>query len=86
MMPYYHAVVHHLDEVAGTAEPAIEISTSSAVPLTLVPSGGAGNIANARGDGFENRFRCSTTAVGRRSSGGRLVQGPDAAAGANVDV
>src|SRR5580700_4845055 len=81
-----HAVVHHLDEVAGAAGPAVKVALFSGAAY-FVPSGGAGNVADAGGNGFEDGIQVFD------GSGGATdhetvapFEAPDTAAGAHVDI
>src|ERR1700733_1296604 len=81
-----HAVVDHLDEVAGTAGAAMKVALFGGAAY-FVPPGGAGNVADARGDGFEDGIQVFDSS-GRAADHEAIAsfETPDTAAGAHVDV
>ena len=81
-----NAVVHHLDEVAGAARPAMQIALFGGAAYFFA-SGGAGNVADAWCDGFENRIKVFDGRGGAADHEAvASFQTPDTAAGAHVDV
>src|SRR5579859_7400993 len=81
-----YAVVHHLDEVAGAAGAAMKVALFRGATY-FVASRGARDIADARGDGLEDRiqvFDGSSRAADHEAIA--AFEPPDTAAGTHVDV